>query len=91
MLIEATTSIMAPHIEGVFEVFKRNYKPQSEWVSVDDDNLIKNTYYLIECHGGEWVPFLLNIDNKWVVNSSFLPTEVMNGLRKVILPTPPKE
>lgn len=36
MLIEASSKIIMPHIEGVFSVFEQKYKPQSEWISVED-------------------------------------------------------
>lgn len=63
----------------------------TDWVSVDDGDLVPNTYYLVQCDGGEWVPFLLNVYSQWVCNSNFLPVEVFNGLNKVLMPTPPKE
>ena len=36
MLIEASTPLIAPHIEGVFAVFQLNHKPQTGWISVDE-------------------------------------------------------
>ena len=36
MVIEASSPMIAPHIEGVFAVFKGRYNPQSEWISVND-------------------------------------------------------
>jgi hypothetical protein len=36
MLIEASTPLIAPHIEGVFAVFQLSHKPQTSWISVDE-------------------------------------------------------
>lgn len=35
MLLEASSSLITAHIEGVFAVFESQYKPQQEWISVD--------------------------------------------------------
>lgn len=45
MLLKATSAFVAPHIEGVFAVFESQYKPQSEWISVDSDPIYDGEYW----------------------------------------------
>ena len=66
--------------------------PQSEWISVANDELKKNTYYGVRSQDSDnWSPFLLNIDMKWEFNRSFLPVDVFSDLEKVLMPVPPKK
>lgn len=58
------------------------------WISVEDKNLKPDTYYMVKCHDGVWIPILLNIDMQWVLGKNFLPIEAFSNLDKLLIPYP---
>lgn len=53
MLIEASTALIAPHIEGVFAVFEKTYAPQSDWISVGDRLPDNSGFVIARSVGGD--------------------------------------
>lgn len=96
MLIESTKVFVHPHIEGVFDVFKNQYKPQNEWISVDAegapqdmttvDILINSQRRIVDCLFIGGIFYIDKGDGK----STAIKNNVTHWMIAPALPTPPQ-
>lgn len=98
MLLEATTVFMAPHIEGVFEAFKGNYKLQDEWISVDDEDPNPSSYHhVLDASGSVRICLVIDYKSFGIKDNCWQDLDLndvdMKGTMfiEIATPTPPKE